>query len=132
MKVTSLLLLIMVACGGCSATRESRPPTKMHVENLLRQLLVDEFTPGREIVVSYVEIPPNTRMDRHWHLGEEFQYYLEGDVTIEQDGRPTIVGTPGTVGHVPYKQMHTAVTGLKGGRLIVFRVHAEGEPVRYL
>jgi len=94
--------------------------------------LDDEFTPGREVVVSYVEIPPNTTMDRHWHPGEEFHYYLEGEVEIAIDGETSIIGTPGTVGYVPFKKMHTAITGEKGARILVFRVHTKGKPVRYL
>ena len=29
-----------------------------------------------------VEIPPNGQLDRHWHPGEEFHDYLEGDPEI--------------------------------------------------
>jgi quercetin dioxygenase-like cupin family protein len=102
------------------------------LENLLQQALAEEFTPGREIVISFVEIPPNTTMDRHWHPGEEFHYYLEGEAEISIDGEASFVGTPGTVGHIPFKKMHTATTGEKGAKAIVFRVHTEGEPIRYL
>ena len=108
------------------------PPTEMKLENLLHTALAEEFTPGREIVVSYVELPPNTTMESHWHPGEEFHYYMEGDIEVRIDGGETIRGTPGTVGHVPYKAMHTAVSGPRGARALVFRVHTEGEPVRYL
>ena len=128
-KFSPLLLLIVFGLAGCST---SSAPTELKLENLMRQALADEFTPGREVVVSYVEIPPNTTMDRHWHPGEEFHYYLEGEVEIVIDGRPSIMGTPGSVGHVPYRAMHTAITGDKGARVLVFRLHTEGEPLRIL
>ena len=57
---------------------------------------------------------------------------LEGAVEIQIDGQESITGTPGTVGHVPYKVMHTAVTQDESAKLIVFRVHMTGEPVRIL
>lgn len=139
-KTSALIILLsvgLVACGDTSrpssddTSRPSSPPTDLKLENLLQAPLADEFTPGREIVVSYVEIPPDTTMKRHWHPGEEFHYYLEGEVEIAIDGEPSIHGTPGTVGHVPFKTMHTAITGDEGAKLVVFRVHTEGKPVRY-
>lgn len=132
LKSIGLIIFVVLGLGGCATPHTSNPPTEMKLENLLQQALTDEFTPGREIVVSYVEIPPNTTMDRHWHPGEEFHYYLEGEVEIAIDDQPSIIGTPGTVGHVPYRVMHTAITGAKGARILVFRVHTEGEPVRIL
>lgn len=125
--IGSLVCLIMWGC----ATRHA-PPAELTLENLLTQALADDFTADREVVVSYVEIPPNTTMDRHWHPGEEFHYYLDGRVEIAIDGHPTIIGEPGTVGHVPYRAMHTAITGAEGARALVFRVHTKGEPIRYL
>lgn len=127
-----LIVLLSIALVGCNTTGTSSPPTELKLENLLQKPLADEFTPGREVVVSYVEIPPNTTMDRHWHPGEEFHYYLEGEVEIAIDGEPSIIGWPGRVGHVPFKKMHTAITGKEGVKLLVFRVHTKDEPVRYL
>ena len=136
MSTRFALLLLLIGLGLTSlalmGSSTSSPPTELKLENLLRQALADEFTPGREIVVSYVEIPPNMSMDRHWHPGEEFHYYLEGKVEIAIDGHPSIIGIPGTVGHVPFKEMHTAITGPEGARILVFRVHTAGEPVRVL
>ena len=149
MQITriSLWLLLLTtgltaALAGCAsakkpapsrpATPTSAPPTELKLENLAKIALAEEFIPGREVIVSYVEIPPNTEMDRHWHPGEEFHYYLEGDIEIRIDGEPAFQGTPGTVGHIPFEKMHTAVTGPAGGRALVFRVHTAGKPVRVL
>ena len=127
-----LMAIVLISLAGSKTSGKSSPPTKLNMENLLEKALSDEFTPGREIIVSYVEIPPNTTLERHWHPGEEFQYYLEGEVEIAIDGESSIIGTPGKVGHVPFKKMHTAITKKKGCRMLVFRVHTKGEPVRYL
>ncbi len=132
MKSFVLSVLMGIGLVGCNAARTSSPLTDLKMENLLRMSLTDEFIPDREIVVSYVQIPPNVTMDRHWHPGEEFHYYLEGEVTIVIDGERSITGTPGTVGHVPFEKMHTAITGDQGARILVFRVHTAGMPVRYL
>jgi quercetin dioxygenase-like cupin family protein len=102
------------------------------VTNLLTAALSADFTPDREILVDVVEIPPNQKLDWHWHPGEEFHYYLAGNPVIELANAPPIIGKPGTVGHVGFKQLHQATAGDKGAKIIVFRVHTKGEPWRYL
>ena len=102
------------------------------VTNLLTATLSTEFTPGREVLIDLVEIPPNQKLDWHWHPGEEFHYYLEGNPVIERTGAPPIVGKPGTVGHIEFKQRHQARAGDQGAKIVVFRVHTKGEPWRYL
>jgi quercetin dioxygenase-like cupin family protein len=129
-KVTMLIVLMSSGLIGSGALAESKPEPKM--ENLFQKALADEFTAGREVIVSLVEVPPNTTMERHWHPGEEFHYCLEGETELVIDGQPTILETPGKVSHVPYKKMHTVVTKKEGVKLLVFRVHTKGEPVRYL
>ena len=102
------------------------------VTNLLTTALSTDFTPDREVLVDLVEIPPNQKLDWHWHPGEEFHYYLEGDPVIELGDAPPIIGKPGTVGHVAFRQRHQATAGDKGAKIIVFRVHTKGAPWRYL
>lgn len=116
--------------GQASEAKPAFAGAKM--TELQKQLLAEEFTPGREVVVNVLEIPPHTTLERHYHPGEEFHYYLEGDVEIAIEGQPSINGTPGTTGHVPYRKLHTAITREKAAKVLVFRVHAAGEPVRYL
>ena len=129
-KVTLLIVLMSSGLTGSGALAESKPEPKM--ANLFQKALADEFAAGREVIVSLVEVPPNTTMERHWHPGEEFHYCLEGETELVIDGQPTILETPGKVAQVPYKKMHTVVTKRKGVKLLVFRVHTKGEPVRYL
>jgi quercetin dioxygenase-like cupin family protein len=104
---------------------------KADVKNLMIQALDPKFTPGREVLVDDVRIPPNTALERHWHPGEEFHVYLEGEVEIQIEGLPSIHGVPGAVGHVPFRKPHRAVAGAQGARILVFRVHTAGEPWRY-
>lgn len=102
------------------------------VTNLLTAALSSEFTPGREVLIDLVEIPPNQKLDWHWHPGEEFHYYLEGNPVIERRDAAPIIGTPGGIGHVKFKQMHQATAGDQGAKVLVFRVHTAGQPWRYL
>jgi len=131
-RVPVLIVLLGAGVARCSAADAESPFAQAKVETLLRQELARGFTPDREVIVDLVEIPPDTTLERHWHSGEEFHYYLEGAVEVAIDGGPSITGTPGTVGHVPYKKTHTATTGKSGAKILVFRVHHSGEPMRYL
>jgi len=131
-RVFTAIVLFSAGIFVGSALNAASPAPKMNVKTLMQRPLAEEFTPGREVLVDLVEIPPNTTLDRHWHPGEEFHYYLEGDVEIRFDGEPPIKGAPGGVGHVPFKKWHTAVAGEKGAKILVFRVHTKGEPWRYV
>lgn len=118
--------------AATQADAEVEAKAEPRMDNLLQQALAQELAPEREVIVTLVEIPPNTTLERHWHPGEEFHYYLDGKVEIAIDGGPSVIGTPGKVGHVPYKKLHTAITGEEGAKILVFRVHEAGKPVRYL
>jgi quercetin dioxygenase-like cupin family protein len=130
--VLGTTILLSITLAGCSKPRAATPPAGIMVDTKFQKALADEFTRDREVIVDYVELPPNTTMDRHYHPGEEFHYYLEGEVDLMIDGLPAITGRPGTVAHVPFKKMHTVITRAKGAKIVVFRVHLKGEPVRYL
>lgn len=81
-------------------------------------------------MVDLVEIPPNERLDWHWHPDEEFHYSLEGSPVMERADAPAIIDRPGTVGHVGFKQRHQATAGDRGAKILVLRVHTKGEPWR--
>ncbi|MBI4565650.1 MAG: cupin domain-containing protein [Planctomycetes bacterium] len=86
---------------------------------------------GVEVVVSRVRVPPDTRIPKHYHPGEEFVYVLEGSGTLWlKDGGETAVAR-GQVHMVPLKAVHTFASGPDGATLLVFRVHEKGKPVRY-
>ena len=101
---------------------------ELTLETLLKTEL--EGVTGTEVIVSKVNIPPNSTLPKHWHPGEEFAYVLSGSVTLWQEGKPDIELEQGEVAKVPLKQIHTAVTGPEGVNLIVFRVHEHGKPER--
>jgi quercetin dioxygenase-like cupin family protein len=102
------------------------------VKNLFRRALAKEFTQGREILVDIVEVPPNTTLDRHWHPGEEFHYYLQGEPEVSIGRKPAVKAKQGTVGHIPFKAEHLLSTKAKGAKILVFRVHTAGQPMRHL
>ena len=77
MKQLVLGVLMGIGLVGCNAA----PPTELTMENLLRMPLTAEFIADREIVVSYVQIPPNTTMD---HTADKPVRYLETGGVAEE------------------------------------------------
>lgn len=129
LSIAACIALAFFAGAGFGASQSG---SKSKVTNLLHDALSEDFTPGREILVDLVEIPADTSLDRHWHPGEEFHYYLEGTPRVQVDGGEVRQPALGTVGHVPFKAWHRAGAGAGGAKILVFRVHAKGEPWRYL
>jgi quercetin dioxygenase-like cupin family protein len=128
----TLLLVLAGAVAGCQAPQSSEPPREVKIKNLLTRELDRHLAPDREVIVSFVELPPNTTLPRHWHPGEEFYYCIEGEVTGELEGKRTAVAKPGDAGHIPFKIVHTGISGANGARLLVFRVHEKGQPHRHI
>ena len=102
----------------------------MNFENLLASQLVG--AKDTEVVVSRVTVPPQTSLPMHWHPGEEFAYVLEGALILHQQGEDDVKYVQGEVGVVPFKMVHTIETEEEGVTVLVFRVHALGQPERIL
>lgn len=130
LAVGASVLCIVVAFFAGSSYGAGQATSR--VTNLLHDSLSENFAPGREVLVDLVDIPPNSQLDRHWHPGEEFHYYLAGDPEITIEGKGLTRPALGTVGHVPFETLHRAGAGESGARILVFRVHTKGKPWRYL
>ena len=127
------MLLLAVVTGVCSTIGNAVEPAAaplVQAENLLREpiLGVEE----KEIIVSRVSFPPHTELPWHWHPGEEFFYVIEGSVTIKRRGQDDTPTAQGDAQKIAPEVIHTGRTGEQGAELLIFRVHAAGEPERYL
>lgn len=133
MRASAILTsTLCIALGFSAGTSYGASQSTSKVTNLLQVPLDQDFTPGREVLVDLVDIPPDSQLDRHWHPGEEFHYYLEGEPEITIEGKALARPALGTVGHVPFETLHRAGAGKAGARILVFRVHTLGKPWRYL
>ena len=99
-------------------------------ENLLRAAITG--APDKEVIVSRVSFPPQTNLPWHWHPGEEIFYVIEGAITLVRRGLPDVSAQVGDVEKIAPKTIHTGYTGEDGAELVIFRVHAMGEPERHL
>jgi quercetin dioxygenase-like cupin family protein len=113
------------AAAAVAETEETNASVAAFADRLTSQL---EGVAGTEVIVSVTSVPPHTTCPKHWHPGEEFAYVLEGSFTLWQEGKPDEVYRKGDVGKVPLKQVHTIFTKEESAKILVFRVHEQGEP----
>ena len=101
----------------------------LKIENLLRDSLA--LAEDVEIIVSYLEVPVQTGLPRHYHPGEEFVYMLEGSgqLIVWSD---TMLLSEGDLYKIPMKAEHSFRTFNDEARAVVFRVHERGQPERIL
>ena len=125
---------VLVALVGLYSTAgqaaEPSQSASAQAENLLRDSIAG--VEGKEIIVSRVSFPPYTELPWHWHPGEEFFYVIDGSVTLKRRGQPDSLATQGDAQKIAPQIIHTGSTGEQGAELVIFRVHTEGEPERYL
>ena len=127
-------ILVLVALVGLypmvGHVKEPSQDASVQAENLLRESIAG--VEGKEVIVSRVSFPPHTELPWHWHPGEEFFYVIEGSVTLLRRGQPDEATAEGDAQKIAPKIIHTGRTGEQGAELVIFRVHAAGEPERYL
>ena len=130
--ITRILVLValMGACSTIGHTAEPQERPTVQAENLLRESIAG--VEGKEIIVSRVSFPPHTELPWHWHPGEEFFYVIEGSVTLKRRGQDDTPTAAGDAQKIAPELIHTGQTGEKGAELVIFRVHATGEPERHL
>lgn len=108
----------------------SRAVAATGLEQLLQSRL--DLPPDAQLIVTRGEVPPGGSLPRHWHPGEEITYVLEGSVTLWQEGGGETLFEQGELLRIPPRQVHSAAAGAEGVRILTFRVHPAGEPVRVL
>lgn len=127
------MLLLAAVTGMCSTIGNAAEPSaapSVQAENLLREPILG--VEGKEIIVSRVSFPPHTELPWHWHPGEEFFYVIEGSVTLKRRGQDDTPTAAGDAQKIAPELIHTGQTGEQGAELVIFRVHATGEPERHL
>ena len=125
-----LLAALTVMCSTIGNATEPSAAPSVQAENLLREPILG--VEGKEIIVSRVSFPPHTVLPWHWHPGEEFFYVIEGSVTLKRRGQDDMPTAAGDAQKIAPEVVHTGQTGEQGAELVIFRVHASGEPERYL
>ena len=124
------LAAFTAVCSTIGNAAEPAAASSVQAENLLREPILG--VEGKEIIVSRVSFPPHTELPWHWHPGEEFFYVIEGSVTLKRRGQNDTPTAQGDAQKIAPEVVHTGQTGEQGAELVIFRVHATGEPERHL
>ena len=111
-------------------TGESLSSERPRSDTLLRESLIGLV--DKEVIVSEVDIPPNTQLPWHSHPGAEIFYVLSGTIVLMQRGQSDIQSEVGEVRKISRGIVHSGKTGEDGASLLIFRVHDVGQPERIL
>ena len=97
-RYTAMILgavLGLVGMTGHAEATAKGSTTGTVVDTLLQRGL--EVTPGTDVIIDRVSLPPNITLSRRWHPGEMFVYVMKGSVVVSPDGKGEIVGKQGNV-----------------------------------
>jgi quercetin dioxygenase-like cupin family protein len=94
--------LVAGAIGGQALTAQQQPIT--------RTLLLKTENPsgieGMEAYVTLVEIAPGAQSGKHYHLGTDFMYILDGSGILEMEGQSPVLLKQGQVFPTRPKLVH--------------------------
>ena len=88
--------------------------------------------PGKEAVVLTVEVGPGQASKPHRHDANVFVYMLEGSLTMQVKGGPSVTLHPGDTYYENPKDIHTVsqnASKTEPARFLVFIVKDKGAPV---
>jgi len=92
--------------------------------------LQDMGIPGHEGVMARVELPPGAAEGPHTHFAEVFAFVEEGEITLENEGHPTVTLKAGDVFHIAQGAVHQAINhGTTTAKLAAVFVAEKGKPL---
>ena len=124
---------LVIATGlllSSGLARESYSSERPSAATLLRESL--SGLADQEVIVSEVDIPPNTELPWHSHPGSEIFYVFSGSIVLMQRDQTDIQSQEGEVRMIPRGVIHSGKTAEEGASLLIVRVHDAGQPERIL
>ena len=129
--INSVLFVLLASLTSSFAQDKSSSEVLAVLSEELLNTQLDVWEEG-EVIVTYLEAPAGFEIKKHYHPGEEFAYVIEGSGTAWFEDKPEIVVSKGDIIKIPYKAVHTFIPGPNGAKVLVFRVHKQGEPIRII
>jgi len=129
-----LLLSSMLVLGGAAAgaTVDRVAFAQQPAPSIKRTILQRVNDPGSakyEAVMAIAEIPPGMSSGRHKHPGIELAYILDGSMTVEHEGSPTITVKAGDA-VLNKAEIHNAKnTGTKPVKILAVYLVEKGKPM---
>jgi quercetin dioxygenase-like cupin family protein len=125
-RMTFVIGLLAGVLGMSVLGAQQPAPAKRTV--LLKK---DMQIPGREAVMSLVELPPGGTEGRHTHPAETFVYVVEGSIAFEQEGRPSATYKTGDAFAIESGKIHDGKNvGTAPSKVLVVFIAEKGKPLR--
>ena len=125
MRIAKVACAAIAAAGFAVGAWAQQPTFKRTV---LQQ--ADISVSGREAVTAVAEFQPGAVAGRHTHPGEEIGYVLDGQLLLEQDGKPAVTLKAGQTFLIPPGTVHNATnTGSAMARVLATYLVEKGKPL---
>jgi quercetin dioxygenase-like cupin family protein len=125
MMVAISTVTLFVLGTGVPAEYAQQAAVKRNI--VLKQ---DMQIPEREVVMALVELPPGTAEGPHTHPAEVFAFVQEGTISLENEGKPTVVLKAGDVFYIAPGKIHQAINnGSVTAKLAAVFVAEKGKPL---
>jgi quercetin dioxygenase-like cupin family protein len=126
MKTFRVVTLAIVTVVGLFALQAQEG--KVVKRNVV--LKQDTSIPGREAVMAHVELPPGVAEGPHTHFADVFVFVEEGEITLENQGHPTVNLKAGDVFYIAQGAVHQAINhGATTAKLSAVFVAEKGKPL---
>jgi quercetin dioxygenase-like cupin family protein len=124
--VRTITVVAALGLAGVLAVHaQQAPAVKRNI--VLKQ---DMSIPEREGVMALVELPPGAAEGKHTHPAEVFAFVLEGSISLENEGSPTVTLKAGDVFHIAPGKVHQATNnGTVTAKLAAVFVAEKGKPL---
>jgi quercetin dioxygenase-like cupin family protein len=119
-------MVASLAIAVLAATASAQAPGFKRVELQRRDLSIKD----REAIVARGEFQPGATVAKHTHPGEELAYVLEGELTVELEGKPPVTVKAGETFFVPAGTVHSGKNTSKGATIVLSTYILEkGKPI---
>ncbi len=123
---------VVAAAGALAAVFAGAVTTAQQAPTVKRTVLLqhDTSAPGYEAVLVAVEIPVGGREGRHTHSGTAMIHVVEGAITLDYEGKPTVTYKAGESFFVDAGKVHEGINkGNVSSKAIATFVIPKGQPV---
>ena len=99
---------------------------------MIRDLIA---APGKEVVMSVIEVPPGASSPPHRHDAQVFVYVLEGRMIMQVEGGPRVTIGPGQTFYENPTDIHTVganASKTKPAKFLAILIKDKGKPATVL
>ena len=133
LRALSLTLLTTIAAAAIGSqiafASEQEYKPKVNVIPLVQTKLAG--VEGKEVIIKRFDIPPGFVGAKHYHPGPVFVYVLEGEFTVETEGKKRQTFKAGELYEEPVRQpmLGRNLSTTDNLKLLVFQVGDAGKPM---